>query len=624
MEGSISLRMSRIDLEIELPFQLGPGRVYPSAYEYVAGGIATRMQPQTVKVLVALHHKVGQVVTRNELIDRCWGGRIIGDDVINRSIALLRRVAEKSQGFEIETVPKIGYRLVGARSEPSKRRVPRPWVVVPLFGLLALAFLSSSSFKASTQRLSDTPTIAVAAFGAASSESAALLQASKIRGQIVDALVDIGLPARRLDTGQSGTSDYIVSGQIDAQPDAIRTLIQIADSRTGITILSQKLDIDPTEKTLLADKIAAATAGAMSSTAFELLSRRNSDPAESAQALESVGQMNSGNYLGAYAMARQLVQSQPKSPIAPFLLAWTSVYALRELPVEERPAALLQARAAARLSVDRLPHFGDARIAQCRLYPLNYMNCERIYRAALKIDPSARTVPALLAAQLMNAGRFKESLSLAEQSETADPFNAIKVQHRLYLNELLGLAGEEKLVWDYGQRYWPKSRFARQRFVGLMAAGRWKEAQVLLPEVGRMEPDSANTLKTVFDALNSRDTAASRNVRPACGGELDAAAFITCLTGLSMLGLPGEGLEVAMRQFPAVVSHSRAEAEAQFLRDGSDPGPLFLLWGDGARAMRRQPAFAVLAKRAGLIAYWRSNGAPDFCRTEPAPVCKKI
>jgi tetratricopeptide (TPR) repeat protein len=56
------------------------------------------------------------VITRNELFDQVWGGLIVGDDSLNRAIAKVRRIgAEVAPGFfEIETIPRTGYRLTGA------------------------------------------------------------------------------------------------------------------------------------------------------------------------------------------------------------------------------------------------------------------------------------------------------------------------------------------------------------------------------------------------------------------------------------------------------------------------------------------------------------------------------
>ncbi len=66
-----------------------------------------------MQVLVALFRADGRVVSRDELIARCWEGRIVGEDAINRAIGRLRRLSEadNEEAFQIETIPRVGYRL---------------------------------------------------------------------------------------------------------------------------------------------------------------------------------------------------------------------------------------------------------------------------------------------------------------------------------------------------------------------------------------------------------------------------------------------------------------------------------------------------------------------------------
>jgi DNA-binding winged helix-turn-helix (wHTH) protein len=135
MDRAVSLEARRIDLTVEPPFLLGPAKIDPPAHEISVGGHSARMQPQTMKVLVALHDKSGQVVTRNELADRCWDGRIVGEDVINRCISLLRRFAAGRAGFRIETVPRAGYRLVETRGGAGRRWLAIGGAAVLLVGL---------------------------------------------------------------------------------------------------------------------------------------------------------------------------------------------------------------------------------------------------------------------------------------------------------------------------------------------------------------------------------------------------------------------------------------------------------------------------------------------------------
>lgn len=64
-----------------------------------------------MQVLVALARRRGDVVSRNELIESCWGGCAVSDDAIHRCIARIRRLSEAHGGFRIETVPRVGYQL---------------------------------------------------------------------------------------------------------------------------------------------------------------------------------------------------------------------------------------------------------------------------------------------------------------------------------------------------------------------------------------------------------------------------------------------------------------------------------------------------------------------------------
>ena len=68
-----------------------------------------------MQVLVVLADAAGQVVTRGTLFDRCWGGVYVGDDSLNRTVGAIRKLAaDVADGsFEIETIPRTGYRLTG-------------------------------------------------------------------------------------------------------------------------------------------------------------------------------------------------------------------------------------------------------------------------------------------------------------------------------------------------------------------------------------------------------------------------------------------------------------------------------------------------------------------------------
>lgn len=91
------------------------------------GGHAS-LEPLIMQVLLLLFDAKGGVVTRTELFDQVWGGVMVGDDSLNRAIAKVRRIgADVAPGlFEIETIPRTGYRLVEDIDPPKEASGERP------------------------------------------------------------------------------------------------------------------------------------------------------------------------------------------------------------------------------------------------------------------------------------------------------------------------------------------------------------------------------------------------------------------------------------------------------------------------------------------------------------------
>lgn len=104
----------QIVLANEPDFRLGGLEVSPGRRQILAGPAAETLQPRVMQVFVALAVRRGDVVSRDELMARCWGGFAVSDDAIHRCIARLRRLSESHGGFTLETIPRVGYRLVEA------------------------------------------------------------------------------------------------------------------------------------------------------------------------------------------------------------------------------------------------------------------------------------------------------------------------------------------------------------------------------------------------------------------------------------------------------------------------------------------------------------------------------
>ena len=134
------------DTETE-DFLVGEWRVSPSLNQISRKGEQVALQNLTMKVLLCLAERQGQVVTYQEIFDEVWPGRVVGDDVIYRRIADLRKYLQNGESEKyIDNIPRKGYRLVApVRPVTAERRFNvLPWaaaVAIIVIAVLALTTL---------------------------------------------------------------------------------------------------------------------------------------------------------------------------------------------------------------------------------------------------------------------------------------------------------------------------------------------------------------------------------------------------------------------------------------------------------------------------------------------------
>lgn len=103
------------DLAVRPDFQIGVLSVSPSR-RLVQGPVGSiHLQPLVMQAFLLLLDAEGDVVTREQLFDQCWGGNMVGNESLNRVMARIRQIpSEVSPAFfEIETIPRTGYRVAG-------------------------------------------------------------------------------------------------------------------------------------------------------------------------------------------------------------------------------------------------------------------------------------------------------------------------------------------------------------------------------------------------------------------------------------------------------------------------------------------------------------------------------
>ena len=110
------------------PFRLGEVEVRPASNEILIAREVVRVKPRLMDVLLRLAAAPGEVVTREALIADAWPRRMVNDEVLSRVIADLRGVLrdDARDARYIETLPKVGYRLVAPIGAPGDTAAAPP------------------------------------------------------------------------------------------------------------------------------------------------------------------------------------------------------------------------------------------------------------------------------------------------------------------------------------------------------------------------------------------------------------------------------------------------------------------------------------------------------------------
>lgn len=102
------------DANLAQRFRLGEWLVDAGNHELIAETGRVRLQPRQMQLLLRLVREPGTVLRREQLLEEVWEGRYVNDEALSRAIAELRQLLADDPRAPryIETVPKLGYRLI--------------------------------------------------------------------------------------------------------------------------------------------------------------------------------------------------------------------------------------------------------------------------------------------------------------------------------------------------------------------------------------------------------------------------------------------------------------------------------------------------------------------------------
>ncbi|HEX5005638.1 MAG TPA: winged helix-turn-helix domain-containing protein [Hyphomonadaceae bacterium] len=248
--------------------------VRPATRELVFAGQREVLEPRVMAVLVRMAQAKGEVVTREDLTEACWDGRVVSDDAINRVISRIRRASDLTGGrdFTLETITKVGYRLVagpaGGTAPPANPRPvqadeakppagKRPVLLFGLVGAVVVMILAATwwSYGREPKWASADPsgslTLAVLPFdnvGAGGGDEAIAFgmsreirnTLSRVRGLRVvsdsSSFAVASEPLSATDMGKRLGADLLLDGSLAREGKTIRLSAELVDGWSGVNL----------------------------------------------------------------------------------------------------------------------------------------------------------------------------------------------------------------------------------------------------------------------------------------------------------------------------------------------------------------------------------------------------
>jgi len=601
-----------LDLASEPDFQLGPLTVSPSTCRVREGEREERLEARVMAVLVTLARAAPAIVTREELADRCWGGRIVSDDAIARAIAKLRGLARRwtPPAFNVETVTKIGFRITPGGPDanaPPPEAIGRPWPDrrwrQPALGAAGLVLVAAVFAFALQARPAPPAQVTIAPF---EQRDAGL---ERLTALTHDALMAIatgtGVAAFDADADRAGRAEFRLEGAVHRDGERAALTLRLKHHPSRLALWSRVFTGDRDGESALADRAATQAMEVLRCVLAERgRERRTVTPDVLGRYFSVCDAAAIGDPERMIEAARALVGAAPDNATAHALLATgLGAAALMIRTPQEKATLRREARQAARtaLSIDGLQPRAYLALALVAEGERDWIAQERLLLRTIELDPGSPDARGAYIHFLREVGRWREALALAETLHDGEyaPADSLPLLALLQASQ-----GDVTRAYGTVDRY--ESRYPASapqlRWTILVWWDEPARARRLQAQWGAgLAPGALDCFDVFFARLPARQR------EPSLPASCDHVAEEWRARMLARQG----AADAALRIFE---SPERIQARST----------IALFYAE-MRAVRADPRFTDLATRNGLLRYWRESGhAPDFCQRETAPVCATL
>jgi DNA-binding winged helix-turn-helix (wHTH) protein/TolB-like protein/cytochrome c-type biogenesis protein CcmH/NrfG len=428
-------------------------------------GAPVNLHLKEIEVLCVLTEAAGQVVTKDELLDRVWADSFVEESNLSRHIYLLRKTFKDHGKSEelIQTVPRRGYRFTGdvkAASDAeliiekhsltrtliedvSVETATRPLLVgrrmfaAPLIavGLLTVMLGGYALWRYNTTGAARIGSIAVLplrsmddnaddralSFGLADSLIRNLGRVSDVRVISASAISQYKDPQKdSADIGRDFGVDAVLDGTLQRSNGKLRVTLRLVRVSDGVQLWSGLFNESETEIFRLQESIASQTGQAL---AVNLKpregERRPTDNLDAYHAFlraDYLLRLRSHDASRSIPFFRQAVELDPN-----FARAWAGLAAVLAmgLDIDEAEAALDKA-----LALD--PELAEAHATRGFIRMFNYWDwneAEKSLRRAVELDPNSVQGHHWLGVYLSIRGRLDEAKAEMRRALELDPLS---------------------------------------------------------------------------------------------------------------------------------------------------------------------------------------------------------
>src|SRR5579862_7948161 len=96
-----------------MEFEFGPYRLDVRRRVITLDGAPLPLGPKVVLTLAAMVERAGEVVSKDDVLERVWPGEFVEESNLSQNVYVLRRALKRNWNAQaIVTVPRRGYRFV--------------------------------------------------------------------------------------------------------------------------------------------------------------------------------------------------------------------------------------------------------------------------------------------------------------------------------------------------------------------------------------------------------------------------------------------------------------------------------------------------------------------------------